>query len=88
MKKASNPNPLEGAARLNPTPALPLVIEDASEYVSIVEDSYLNVCICDKGCDYAAPLRDMIENGYYMLIHVKNPDGEIVPLTADMLANA
>lgn len=46
----------------------------------------LNVCLCDKTCDNHANLKALLDAGYKLLLHVKDENGNIVPLTkADMV---
>lgn len=51
----------------------------SGNYASVME-GYLCVCLCDKTCDHHASLEDLLSKGYNMLIHVKDKDGNIVPL--------
>lgn len=49
--------------------------------VKVDEEGYLLVCLCDETCDHAASLQDLLAQGYGVLLHVRDKNGKIIPMT-------
>ena len=50
-------------------------------YARVDEQGFLLVCMCDKTCEYHANLKDLLDKGYSVVLHVHDEDGNVIPLT-------
>ena len=51
--------------------------------VNVAADyGYLLVCLCDKACDGHMKISEVSERFSKLLLHVKDENGDIVPLTS------
>jgi len=53
---------------------------DSKDYASVTNEGYLEVCLCEKTCDYRASLKRLLDEGYQMLLYVEDENGNIKPI--------
>lgn len=56
-----------------------------SHYAKVDEQGLLCVCMCSKTCENHTNLKDLLDLGYSVLLHVYDEDGNVVPLTTRVI---